>query len=127
MVKGARSGCWAGDLGLATACTRPQMKAGCGKRRDLANDEWGLVVPKSAAQQGDWACLDCSDVVVHVFSPSSRMHYDLDGLYKNAEKVELPFVTETREQQDEFGDGDYDDEDDLVCRLLLEKKKRTIR
>lgn len=113
VLKVSKSVYWARYLVLATAFNRPQMNACCAKMRDLANDEYGLVVPKSAAQQGDWACLDCSDVVVHVFSPSSRTHYDLDGLYKNAEKVELPFVTETREQQDEFGDVDYDDEDDF--------------
>jgi len=113
VLKVSKSVYWARYLVLATAFNRPQMNACCAKMRDLANDEYGLVVPKSAAQQGDWACLDCSDVVVHVFSPSSRTHYDLDGLYKNAEQVELPFVTETREQQDEFGDVDYDDEDDF--------------
>ena len=41
---------------LATAFNRPQMNACCAKMRDLANDEYGLTVPKSAAQQGDWAC-----------------------------------------------------------------------
>jgi ribosome silencing factor RsfS/YbeB/iojap len=97
---------------LATAFNRPQMNACCAKMRDLANDEYGLTVPKSAAQQGDWACLDCVDVVVHVFSPNSRLNYDLDGLYKGAEDVELPFVTETRDEPAYFDEEDEDEEDE---------------
>ncbi len=96
---------------LATAFNRPQMNACCAKMRDLANDEYGLTVPKSAAQQGDWACLDCVDVVVHVFSPNSRLNYDLDALYDGAEDVELPFVTETRDEPAHFDDEDEEDEE----------------
>ena len=101
-------------LVLATAFNRPQMNACCAKMRDLANDDYGLCISKSAANQGDWVCLDCADVVVHVFTPSSRTHYDLDSLYKKATSVELPFVTETRDgKQDEFEyEDDEDDEED---------------
>ena len=95
---------------LATAFNRPQMNACCAKMRDLANDDYGLCISKSAANQGDWVCLDCADVVVHVFTPSSRTHYDLDSLYKKATNVELPFVTETRDgKQDTF---EYEDDDE---------------
>lgn len=97
---------------IATAFNRPQMNAICAKLRDEASDSYGLTVPKSAAQQGDWACLDCADVVVHVFSPTSRTHYDLDGLYRGAERVPLPFVTETRgNAPDEFEYADDTDEE----------------
>jgi|SaaInlV_125m_DNA_1040241.scaffolds.fasta_scaffold52359_2 ribosome silencing factor RsfS/YbeB/iojap len=113
----AKSVFYARYVVLATAFNRPQMNACCAKMRELANEAYGLTVPKSAAQVGDWACLDCADVVVHVFSPNSRTHYDLDGLYKGAERVELPFVTETRggsETEDEFEpyDEEEDEEDD---------------
>ena len=97
---------------IATAFNRPQMNAICAKLRETASDSYGLTVPKSAAQQGDWACLDCADVVVHVFSPTSRTHYDLDGLYRGAERVPLPFVTETRgNAPDEFEYADDTDEE----------------
>ena len=111
----AKSVFYARYVVLATAFNRPQMNACCAKMRELANEAYGLTVPKSAAQVGDWACLDCADVVVHVFSPNSRTHYDLDGLYRGAERVELPFVTETRggsEAEDEFELYDDDDDDD---------------
>ncbi|CEF98021.1 Protein Iojap/ribosomal silencing factor RsfS [Ostreococcus tauri] len=98
---------------IATAFNRPQMNAICAKLRDVANDEYGMSVPKSASQQGDWACLDCYDVVVHVFSPQSRTHYDLDGLYRGAEKVALPFVTETRGGREDEFEYVEDDEEDL--------------
>jgi len=97
-------------LVLATAFNRPQMNAMCSKMRDRANEQYGLGISKSAANQGDWVCLDCKDVVVHVFTPSSRSRYDLDSLYKKATRVDLPFVSETREGKvDEF---DYSSEED---------------
>ena len=51
--------------------------------------------------QGDWVCVDCGEVVVHVFTPSSRDFYDIEALYRDAVDVELPFETE-RPEEDEF-------------------------
>ena len=106
---------------LATAFNRPQMHACCAKMRETANETYGLTVPKSAARDGDWACLDCADVVVHVFSPQARARYDLDGLYGDAAPVALPFETETRDggaadafaSFDDDDDADDDDEDEF--------------
>ena len=30
---------------------------------------------------GDWAIIDCGDVVVHVFRPEVRDYYDLEGMW----------------------------------------------
>jgi ribosome-associated protein len=36
---------------------------------------------------GRWMLLDCVDVVVHVFEPSTRAHYDLEMLWGDAPRV----------------------------------------
>ena len=76
---------------LATAFNRPQMSAVTSKMRDVANNEtYNLQVPKNVANQGDWTCLDCRDVVAHVFTPTARTYYDLEDLYRECDEVELP-------------------------------------
>ena len=55
---------------------------------------------------------------MHVFSPNSRTHYDLDGLYKGAERVEFAVrdgdARGGSETEDEFEpyDEEEDEEDD---------------
>ena len=40
--------------------------------------------------QADWILLDYFTFVVHVFSPELRRFYDLERLWGNAERVEIP-------------------------------------
>jgi len=37
-----------------------------------------------------WVILDYLDVVVHIFSPEARKFYDLEGLWGDAPRIELP-------------------------------------
>jgi ribosome-associated protein len=39
-------------------------------------------------KQAEWVLLDYVDFVVHVFSESARKYYDLERLWKSAQKVE---------------------------------------
>ena len=41
-------------------------------------------------QRAEWILLDYFDFVVHVFSPECRSFYDLERLWGNAERYELP-------------------------------------
>ena len=45
---------------------------------------------------GHWALLDYGDVVVHVFHHPVREHYDLEGLWIDAKRVELDIPEEAR-------------------------------
>lgn len=92
---------WARYFVLATAFNRPQMQAVASKMRDHLNENHGLQLAKNVTSQGDWVCVDCGEVVVHVFTPSSRDFYDIEALYRDAVDVELPFETE-RPEEDEF-------------------------
>lgn len=40
-------------------------------------------------QTGQWALVDLGDVVLHIFDPDSRGHYDLDGLWIDVPRISL--------------------------------------
>jgi ribosome-associated protein len=42
------------------------------------------------ANRGHWVLMDFSDVIVHVFYEPVREFYDLDGLWGDAPRIELP-------------------------------------
>ncbi len=50
------------------------------------------VRPQSVegAGRGQWALMDFSDVIVHIFYQPVREFYDLEGLWADAPRVELP-------------------------------------
>ena len=52
------------------------------------------VTPLSSEgrSNGKWVLLDFGDVVVHVFDQDQRGFYDLEGLWADAEVVEIPGV-----------------------------------
>lgn len=53
-------------------------------------------------RSGQWSLLDFGDFVVHVFHHPLREHYDLEGLWHEAPRVELDVPAEARIQADEY-------------------------
>jgi ribosome-associated protein len=47
------------------------------------------VVGTEGQRGGRWVLLDFGDVVVHVFHQEERGHYDLEGLWADAPRVEI--------------------------------------
>ena len=44
------------------------------------------------AKDGQWVLLDYGHVIIHVFYDSVRQFYDLEGLWTDARRIELPSV-----------------------------------
>lgn len=57
-------------------------------------------------KEGQWALLDYGHLIIHVFEPEAKRFYDLEGLWSDAEQVDLSkFGTQTQtdmEDEDEF-------------------------
>jgi ribosome-associated protein len=53
-------------------------------------------------RSGQWALLDFGDFVVHVFHHPQREHFDLEGLWVDAPRVELDIPADARIQADEY-------------------------
>jgi ribosome-associated protein len=47
------------------------------------------VVGSEGQRGGRWVLLDFGDVVVHVFHQDERAHYDLEGLWADAPRIEI--------------------------------------
>ena len=47
---------------------------------------------------GDWLLMDYVDFVVHVFTPRSRSHYDLERLWGDAGRLEIASDPEDRDE-----------------------------
>ena len=41
-------------------------------------------------EEGHWVLMDYGDVIVHIFYEPTRDHYDLERLWKDAVRVEIP-------------------------------------
>jgi len=54
------------------------------------------AIGSEGARTGQWALLDYGDFVVHVFLHASREHYDLEGLWSDAPRVEIDVPPEAR-------------------------------
>jgi len=38
----------------------------------------------------DWVLIDCFDVIFHIFTPSTRDYYDLERLWGDGQRIEVP-------------------------------------
>jgi ribosome-associated protein len=45
--------------------------------------------------EGRWVLVDLDDVIVHVFTPDTRAHYDIERLWSDAQRVPLPALAES--------------------------------
>lgn len=55
-----------------------------------ARSDGERVLAVEGVGRGHWVLMDFSDVVVHVFYEPMRKFYDLDGLWDQAPRVQLP-------------------------------------
>lgn len=44
-------------------------------------DKKFAIYHHEGAEGAEWVCLDCGDVVVHLFTPAARMLYNLEKLW----------------------------------------------
>ena len=53
--------------------------------KELKDKPWGV----EGAENAEWILLDYVDVVVHVFQKTKREFYDLEGLWGDAQNIEI--------------------------------------
>ena len=59
--------------------------------------------------EGRWALLDYGNVVIHVFYESVREFYNLEGMWADAEKLDVSHIQVQTSESDSFDDDEDDD------------------
>ena len=86
---------------LATGTSARQMRTVCDELAEMAAQRGehalgtdGIEGDASSGEStgGGWMLIDFVDVVVHVFSQDARAFYDLDSLWGDAKKVDVPLA-----------------------------------
>lgn len=74
-------------LVLASGTSDRQMRSAGDDAAEIAASHGFPAYRRSVDDRTTWIVLDCIDVVVHVFEPNTRAHYDLEMLWGDAERV----------------------------------------
>jgi ribosome-associated protein len=84
------SGAFADYFVLASGRSQPQIKA-ISEAIERRLDEQGVRLMHREGKAGaEWVLLDYADFVVHIFSERARHYYDLERLWRTAERVDFP-------------------------------------
>ncbi|MBM4108464.1 MAG: ribosome silencing factor [Phycisphaerae bacterium] len=74
-------------LVLGSGTSERQMRAVLAHAEELGKQRGRSTFGGSVDGKATWVLLDFVDVVVHLFEPQTRLHYDLEMLWGDAERV----------------------------------------
>jgi ribosome-associated protein len=99
------SGAFAEYFLLCSGQSTPQLQA----ISDAIEERLGRQRVQLAHREGkigaEWVLLDYSSFVVHIFSDRARQFYDLERLWRTAERLDFPTPERPREPRDESEGG----------------------
>lgn len=73
---------------LATGSSGRQMRSVAEEIEELGEPRKFTAFGRNGHEGESWVLTDFVDVVLHIFSPSSRSYYDLEGLWGDAPRVD---------------------------------------
>ena len=75
---------------IATIKNKPHADVIAQKLEELSFDLTGNSYFRTEGrQEGDWVLIDAGDIIVHLFQPETRSYYNLDGLWGDAEEIDI--------------------------------------
>lgn len=78
---------------LCSGRNRRHVQAIAEAVRQTAKNDFKLYPQGTeGAERGQWVLVDFGDIVVHVFDAAMRGFYDLDGLWADAPRIEVPGI-----------------------------------
>ncbi len=76
---------------IASGTNTRQVQAICDEIEEKLKKDHGIRPTRMEGYHtAEWILMDYGDFVVHVFEQKAREFYDLDRLWRDAQKVELP-------------------------------------
>ncbi len=77
---------------IASASSSRQVKAITDEIEDKLIDEDIELLQKEGYDSARWVLLDHGDIIIHVFHEEDRMFYNLEGIWKDANKVNIDII-----------------------------------
>lgn len=75
---------------LASGQSAPQILAIARAIEERLDREGVRLVHREGKSGAEWLLLDYGYFVVHIFSQPARQYYDLERLWRNAERIDFP-------------------------------------
>jgi ribosome-associated protein len=75
---------------LASGTSARQMRTVADQIIELAEKHNSKAIHSDGYDGESWILVDFVDVIVHLFSNEARAYYDLDNLWGDAKRVEVP-------------------------------------
>jgi ribosome-associated protein len=79
-----------GFIVIGSGTSARQMRSALENINDVAKELGTQAFAISSDERAMWLLADFVDVVVHLFEPNARAHYDLESLWSNSTRVEVP-------------------------------------
>lgn len=80
-------------LVIASGTSDRQMRSALSSLEDLASELGSPVFRIGADDDAMWLLADFVDVVVHLFEPNARAHYDLESMWPEAKTIDWRQMT----------------------------------
>jgi ribosome-associated protein len=84
------TGAFADYFLVCSASSGPQLKAITGAIEEKIDKQGRHAEHREGRSSADWMLLDYGFFVVHVFSESARLYYDLERLWRTTERLDFP-------------------------------------
>jgi ribosome-associated protein len=75
---------------LCSGQSQPQIKAISDAIEEKLGNQGVRLAHREGKTGAEWMLLDYGDFVVHVFSERARHYYDLERLWRSAERIDFP-------------------------------------
>ena len=82
-----------GYIVIGSGTSARQMRSALEHLRETAKERGASAYDISEDESAVWLLADFVDVVVHLFEPNTRAHYDLEMLWGDAPRVDVPEPT----------------------------------
>lgn len=74
---------------IANGTSSPHLRALAGEAEKTLKDMDVSTVASDRKPDSGWTVVDAYDFMIHLFTPETRDHYNLEGLWKDAERIQI--------------------------------------
>jgi ribosome-associated protein len=75
---------------LCSGSSQPQIRAIAEAIEERLERHGRRLSHREGKPGAEWVLLDYGDIVVHIFSERARQYYDLERLWRTAERIDFP-------------------------------------